>query len=313
MNKERPIIFNAQMVRAILADKKTQTRRVIKPQPYFDNHCGGHWFWSGTNQWNSVHIGCSTIEKFQSAMLQTIGCVDWPYPRCPYGKPGGFCLDDIGEWQRGMPPCDGWYYVKDFSEDRPVWLIRFLPSDYPGEDVEPGLLWSESQYGGPEAIEVEGLSLQTIEWQKPEHYPGDRLWTRETWATEDRWDKLSPRIIPQHAHIWWRADYQSVCATGKWRPSIFMPRWASRITLEIVDVRVERVQDITLEDCVAEGIEEAVIMMVYPPTPERLREAAETIARDRFRELWDSINAKKGFGWDANPWCWCISFRRIER
>lgn len=90
-----------------------------------------------------------------------------------------------------------------------------------------------------------------------------------------------------------------------WNPSIFMPRWASRITLEITDVRVERVQEITEEDARAEG---------FPG--ERWAtghgDYSEIAPSEQFRELWDKLNASRGFGWDANPWVWVIEFKRIE-
>lgn len=90
------------------------------------------------------------------------------------------------------------------------------------------------------------------------------------------------------------------CSDGgpKLHPSIFMPRWASRITLEITDVRVERVQGITEADAIAEGVE------WQTPGPER--------NRLRYRELWDSLNAKRGFGWDKNLWVWVLTFKRIK-
>jgi hypothetical protein len=77
-----------------------------------------------------------------------------------------------------------------------------------------------------------------------------------------------------------------------------MPRWASRITLEITGVRVERVQEISLDDCYAEGI---------------LLTDEKRLSRLRFyyAKLWDSINAKRGFGWDKNPWVWVLEFKRI--
>jgi len=84
----------------------------------------------------------------------------------------------------------------------------------------------------------------------------------------------------------------------KWRPSIFMPRWASRIQLEITDIRVERVQDITDSNATAEGIVTAPTSIVTP--------------RMSFKKLWDSINAKRGYSWDKNPWCWCLTFKVIK-
>lgn len=118
----------------------------------------------------------------------------------------------------------------------------------------------------------------------PYGQPGDLLWVRETWGL---WANDG---LPQP--VFYRADYPAPDDTvlPKWRPSIHMPRWASRLTLRITDVRVERVQDITLADACDEGCE----------LPEQ------------FLPLWDSINAKCGFGWDANPWVWALTFEVIQ-
>ena len=89
----------------------------------------------------------------------------------------------------------------------------------------------------------------------------------------------------------------------RWRPSIFMPRWASRLTLEITGVRVEQVQDTSDEDAYVEGIteEQAIEHWYDGPQP--------ALA---FAELWDSINAKRGYGWDSNPWVWVVEFRKLD-
>jgi hypothetical protein len=109
---------------------------------------------------------------------------------------------------------------------------------------------------------------------------GDRLWVREKWAHDD------PNCKDIHCgnidHIWWYANEEKIVADSfageaHWRPSIFMPRWASRITLEIVDVRAERLQDISIPDAVAEGI--PVITDSECPDPDI-----------RYRALWNSIN-----------------------
>ena len=142
-----------------------------------------------------------------------------------------------------------------------------------------------------------------LEWIDPQHYPnpedfsgytaGDSLWVRETWA-------VVPSIggHPVDRGALYKADEQSGY-TGPWRPSIFMPRWASRLTLTVTDVRVQRVQEISEEDARAEGVES-------------LRADGRQMnglpASDAFAELWDSINAARGFGWDANPWVVAVTF-----
>lgn len=121
---------------------------------------------------------------------------------------------------------------------------------------------------------------------------GDQLWVKETWA-------LNNPILDNKVR--YRADLMSPDLGKPWKPSIFMPRWASRITLEVVRVRVERVQEITGADAQAEG---------WP----HFRELFPTINMDDkainwFRRLWDSINTERGFGWEVNPFCWVISFK----
>lgn len=130
---------------------------------------------------------------------------------------------------------------------------------------------------------------------------GDRLWVRETWRLDNDQDKYIYRA--------------NVVSYGyKWRPSIFMRRSVSRITLEITDVRVERVQDISEEDAKAEGIAPAKSCPVGDRRPWSgdLGRTWWSDPRIAFLTLWDSINAKRGFGWDVNPFVWVIAFKRIE-
>lgn len=88
-----------------------------------------------------------------------------------------------------------------------------------------------------------------------------------------------------------------------WRPSIHMPRWASRINLEITDIRVERVQSISEEDAEAEGVQPSPLGDNDNPDPNRhIME---------FSLLWDSINTKRGFGWETNPWVWVVEFKKL--
>lgn len=134
--------------------------------------------------------------------------------------------------------------------------------------------------------------------------PGDRLWVRETWAGRLDQDNQKPDDFWGHGAGWFRADgdeSQSGCAggRGRWRPSIHMPRWASRMTLEVVSVRVERLQEITEEDAVAEGA----------PAED---EGPVGCCRCGFIKAWDSINGKRpGCRWDENPFVFVVAFRRL--
>ena len=91
-------------------------------------------------------------------------------------------------------------------------------------------------------------------------------------------------------------------------PSIFMPRWASRINLEVVSVRVERVQDITARDAISEGCFPA---HTWIENGVEVNRVDIDTARIHFECLWDSINEKRGYGWGANPWVWVVEFKRI--
>ena len=186
--KERPILFSAAMVRAILSNTKTQTRRVVKPQP----------------------------TELQS-------------------ETGG--------------PCAGCGAVVN----------------------------SRHRVGGT------------------------RLWVRETWAAPHAYDHLPPRLIPQDARIHYAATEDR--GGLLWRPSIHMPRWASRITLEVTSVRVERLQDISEADALAEGVTEDGSLVTDLAGNDRGGAFAA------FATLWEVINGADS--WDDNPWVWAIEFRRL--
>lgn len=140
------------------------------------------------------------------------------------------------------------------------------------------------------------------------YQPGDVLWVRETWG--DHGGKTSYFLyradFPDGAktYEWPEKDETGepiICDLPRWRPSIFMPREAARIFLRVTDVRVERLQEISEEDAAKEGLAPAI-----------LDGAVFISAKGKFHVLWETINAKRGYGWDTNPWVWVVSFERTE-
>lgn len=135
--------------------------------------------------------------------------------------------------------------------------------------------------------------------------PGDRLWVRETWAGDDLCGVVYRTDHPDAVLKFGDLD-DGEQSLRCWRPSIHMPRWASRITLEVTDVRVERLQDMDHCDAEAEGIR-GTSFRVFDDGP-----LAVILARDVFATLWDSLNAKRGYGWAFNPWVWVVEFRGLS-
>jgi hypothetical protein len=132
--------------------------------------------------------------------------------------------------------------------------------------------------------------------------PGDRLWVRETFgyitlAENEAFTMRRPDGCPVRVYYKAEAIREGWTDMVPWTPSIFMPRWASRIMLEIISVRVERLQDISEADAFAEGISGGD--WLGDPVGE-------------YKKLWNSINEKRGFGWDKNPWVWVIEFKKLE-
>lgn len=134
-----------------------------------------------------------------------------------------------------------------------------------------------------------------------QYQPGDRLWVRETWkrgiaiygnqSVDVAQYRATPGVHDEADDEVKRAGWES-----RWRPSIHMPRWASRITLEVTGVRVERLQEISEEDAVAEGFGPATLTIG---------------ARDRFFETWCQLYGGRP-AWDSNPWVWVVEFRRVQ-
>lgn len=214
--RERPVLFSAPMVRAILAGKKTQTRRIVKAPSELGL--------------DMVGIAARVFPGIAPAPIVI------PDGTCPYGVPGDrlwvretFIIEtNMGSSTDYPPP---------FSDGRPV-------NHHRDDD------WGE--------------------WWEQCHYR----------ATDPR-----PELV--------RLDDKEM----GWRPSIFMPRWASRITLEVTGVRIERLQDISEDDALAEGITQT-----HAVTP------GDGLAVQNYAMLWDELNGKKA-PWAENPWVWVVEFR----
>lgn len=268
--RERPILMSPWSVQRILANGKSQTRRVMNPQPIWDETPGVD------------GEGCF-CGRYQTLVMGRNGepDVDVEVDRhcCPHGAVGDHLWVkepfSLGKAQDGRTPAEAWEQVKETKQGLTV-LYRA---------------------GGWKSVAP--FERQEITYKDDEPMP--------EWA-------------------------------GRRRHGMFMPRWASRITLEITDIRVERVQEISEDDAEAEGAaacETGLECSACPwigfedsPGVERTEdedweficpECKEVCAhhpineqfRFGYRHVWDEINGKT-HPWSSNPWCWCISFRRLE-
>jgi hypothetical protein len=166
------------------------------------------------------------------------------------------------------------------------------------------------------------------DWDVPirlPYMPGDRLWVREAWRTERAFDPYRPRDLPwielPDLPIFYEATPNGDLSPlgNRWgerkRPGMFMPRLASRLTLIVDNVRIQRIKDIDEADAIAEGV-------WHGDTFERFADdlGATAIpgrwfrtARDWYRDLWDRLNAARGFHWEADPWVVAPTFRMVKR
>jgi hypothetical protein len=228
--RERPIIFNVDMVRAVLDGRKTQTRRIMRVQP--------------------DSAGFESRFIIDSTKRSEIGKWCW-------AEPGVF----VNPRRSALFPCP-------FGEigDR-LWVRETWMADAPRDGT-----WGDVEFYG-----CKGSPLSMI----PERYR-----------------------TPEHCIH--RAGWVGHEMVG-WTPSIHMPRWASRITLEITGVRVERLWDISEDDAKAEGCK--FVPLRFKTGTREVEEMGHT-AIFQFGTLWESIYGDEN--WQANPWVWVIEFKRVE-
>lgn len=234
--RERPIIFSGPMVQAILDDSKSQTRRIVKPQPE----------WAAEVSTTRVH------------------------------GPLAFPIGSLGQ-QCGFPILidgrrDGVHHIRN-------------PYGQPGDR-----LWVRETY-----------SIQSVDRYSASVSYAERQSVGKTLADTDGGVDIIPLSVEEYAQAERLKDPE------RWRPSIHMPRWASRITLEITEVRVQRLQDITEEDCVAEGVAPEFEVSLSEFVSKKPIEVTHYLG---FKHTWAKINGLES--WENNPWVWALSFRRLQ-
>jgi hypothetical protein len=237
--KERPVLFNGDMVRAVLDGRKTQTRRAIKPQPTLSERTGFNWkgyaYGIGSNHKD-------TVRNFANC-----------FKTCPFGQVGDR-LWVRETWGVVSHAFDENEQIIDWVPDRPATVIHEMP-------------FGNGYYSGHAIYAADG---------------------EFTWGDDDGHGEKS-------------------C----WKPSIHMPRWASRITLEITNVGVQRLNSISQNDAAREGLHKLPASGRYCITPgAQYFGGASHDAREVFSWLWQSIYGEES--WQANPWVWVIEFKRVE-
>ncbi|MDI6026762.1 hypothetical protein QBK99_11225 [Corticibacterium sp. UT-5YL-CI-8] len=202
------------------------------------------------------------------------------------------------------------------TPERPAWTLR-------GDDLVRALQNADRF----RRMDGDGWfwEADAFQWQAPAtrtgwlahigYAPGDCLYVREAWRTHDRLDHFAPSDLPEFTDVFYEADIggELEAATGKFRQGMHMPRWASRITLTVTDVRVQRLQEISEADAIVEGCfkGKASGRVFANAMSMHLGGDEWANARDWYADLWDSLNAKRGYGWDANPWVVAITFTPI--
>jgi len=189
-------------------------------------------------------------------------------------------------------------------------VISYNYVDFIGAGGKDGPEWNDPGHWGYEGADLKWYTLKAQGPPDPTNEipcrygkPGDRLWVRETWCP-----RSDGCLHDQFGTPRYRATDELKPEWGfKWRPSIHMPRWASRINLKVTDVRVERFQEIAHFDIRKEGFDCPVHDF---PGGMCVSECLQL--RAWFYKSWDEINGKRGFGWEVNPWVWVVEFE-LER
>jgi len=182
-------------------------------------------------------------------------------------------------------------------------------------------LWQHATTG--EWFERHGVHGSTSSPVKAPYAPGDRLWVREAWRTERAFDAYRPRDLPwierPDLPIFYEATPNGDLSPlgnqwGRKRPGRFMPRLASRLTLIVENVRVQRVQEISRDDAVAEGLHRLKASGRYVINPgDQYCGVASHDPREVYGWYWDHLNAARGFAWEASPWVVALTFRVLKR
>ncbi len=203
---------------------------------------------------------------------------------------------------------------------------NFAPDQFIREQSGTGYGWHWPNWKGKETVwtmtGAVGIAKDAgfdVRVKCPYGKVGDRLYVRENisaWFHGNHWyDQAKEfRTKKECSNLFYQATHNFPPDDQRWVPSILMPRWASRITLEITDLRVERLQEITEEDARAEGVSSA---MNEEGTggygdDKSLHLLPQYTYRWGFKSDWDCLGYSVGYGWYQNPWVWCISFRRID-
>lgn len=197
-------------------------------------------------------------------------------------------------------------------------VVKCSHLDYGGAGGKDSTEWNDPAFWGYECENGEWVMLEATEkgdHQLPCPYgvPGDRIWVRESFATVNPRAGCELNRRPEFDGVRYMATWDKA-HHGGWKPSIHMPRWASRITLEVTGVRVERLQEISEEDAIAEGIERSEFggWKHYPHEGDYCACGDWKMPQNSFMSLWQSLDNYGPDSWAANPWVWVIEFKRLE-